>query len=133
MEFDKFGNCCVCHRCMLIEAVIDGRVQQRFTPEYSETEYFLSNGSRMRVAICEKCKGDLSVNHEEKIMECVKRGWEEETKGLPHWNEEKRNNYLKKQSSLEIVCNSERVPDDILLGKLEEHKAKKGIKDGVNH
>jgi hypothetical protein len=128
MDFDKFGHCCVCHKCMIIEQVIDQKVQKRLTPEYQETEYFLSNGSRMRVAICETCKNNLSKHHEEQIMTCVQRGWEEETKNLPGWSEERRSKYLNRQSKLEIVCSSDKVPDDVLLGKLKDFKPKKDKK-----
>jgi len=124
ITYDKYGHCVVCHKNMLIEAVIDNKVQKRFTPEYQETEFLLDDGSKMRVAICESCKSGISKKDETKIMDCVKEGWKVELDGLPHWSNERKQKYLDKYMKLEIVCNSDNVPKDILDNKLKEHKRK---------
>jgi len=126
ITWDKFGHCVMCHKNMLIEQAIDGKIQNRFTPEYQETEFLLDDGSRMRVAICETCKNELKVEDEPKIMECVKLGWEVEVEGIKTWTAEKKSNYLKKYSKKNIICNSERMPKDILEKKFKEHKDKNG-------
>ena len=126
IDFDKFGHCVVCHKNMLIEQAIDGKVQQRFTTDYSETEYLLNDGSKMRVAICIDCKENLTDKDIPKIMSCVKKGWEVEVKDLKHWDEEKKKDYLDRYSKKEIVIQSENIPEDILEIKLKEYKKKEG-------
>ena len=125
MDFDKYGHCVMCHKNMLIEQSIDGRVQQRFTTDYSETEYLLDDGSKMRVAICIDCKKDLTDKDIPKIMDCVKKGWEVEVKDLKHWSEERKKAHLDKYFKREIVAHSENIPDDTLALKLKEYKGKK--------
>ena len=132
IEFDKYGHCCVCHKDMLIEQVIDGKVQKRFTPNYAETEYLLSDGSRMRVAVCEQCKARLSEKDDVKIMECVKKGWIVELDNLKHWTEERKAKHLNRYLKLEIICPSENVPQDSLEKKLVEYKEKKDKENGTH-
>jgi len=131
IEADKYGHCVSCHRCLMKEQVIDGKVQRRFEPDYKETEYFLNDGSRMRVAICKKCLGIISENDSKSIMDSVKKGWEIETQTLvddpkyPHWTKEKRKEYLDRYNKLEIICNTMGKPEELLKRKLEEHKRNK--------
>jgi hypothetical protein len=128
MDWDKYGHCVKCHKNMLIEQAIDGKVQQRFTTDYSETEYLLDDGSKMRVAICVDCKRGLTEKDIPKIMECVKKGWEVEVKDLKHWSEEKKTNYIKTYSKKEIVTHSENIPVDTLELKLKEYKEVKNAR-----
>lgn len=131
ITFDKYGHCVVCHSNMLIEEVIDGKLQKRFTPDYSETEYLLNDGSRMRVAICLACKDKITDKDSEGIMNCVIRGWENEVADFKHWSDERKKNYLDKFSKKKIVCRSEHVPDDVLDNKLKDYKNKEKT-DGLN-
>ena len=121
---DRYGHCVMCHKNMLIEAVIDQKVQKRFTPDYSETEYLLDDGSKMRVAICEQCKINLLPKDENYIMKCVLEGWRAEVEGFNHWTREKKDNYMDRYSKRKIVCLSEKIPQDVLDKKLKEHKTK---------
>lgn len=122
---DKFGHCVKCHKNMLIMEVIDGKEQQRFLPDYVEAEFMLNDGSKMRVAMCERCKSNLTDNDNEYIMECVIKGWELEVRGFPHWNEDKKKNYLDRYGKLEIVASSENIGVDVLKRKLDSFKPKK--------
>jgi uncharacterized CHY-type Zn-finger protein len=124
MDWDKYGHCVKCHKNMLIEQSIDGKVQQRFTTDYSETEYLLDDGSKMRVAICVDCKKELTDKDIPKIMDCVKKGWEVEVKELKHWSEERKKSYLNTYLKKEIVTHSENIPDDTLELKLKEYKGR---------
>ena len=36
MEADKFGFCVKCHKNMIVEQIIDGRIQKRFTADYDK-------------------------------------------------------------------------------------------------
>jgi hypothetical protein len=140
MDFDKFGHCVVCHQNMLIEQVVDGKVIKRFTADYDETQFLLNTGSRMRVAICKKCKEGLTEDDNERIMKCVLRGWDVETDELvkdkkkPNWTKEKKDAYMYRQAQLEIVTNSDGMPVDIMekkLKKYKEDKIEKAKKDKV--
>lgn len=122
--YDIYGHCVVCHKNMLIEQVIDQRVQRRFTPDYSETEFLLDDGSRMRVAICKLCKVE-ELNHD-KIMECVIEGWKREVKEIIAWSDEKKEEHIEVYSQKKILVKSENVPDDMIEKKFKEHQEKVG-------
>lgn len=124
MDFDKFGHCVKCHKCMLIEQAIDSKVQKRFTQDYSELELFLSDGSKMRVAICVDCRQSLRDENLPEIMETVYRGWEKELESSG-WGVEKKDKYLKRYNGLRVVCKTDNLPNDVLESKLKEHKDKK--------
>jgi hypothetical protein len=125
LTYDKYGHCVLCHRNLLIEQVIDQKLQVRFSPDYSQSEFLLDDGSRMKVAICRDCQADLTEHDQPKIMKSVIDGWQVEVDSLNHWTEEKRKNYMKKYSKLEIVCNSEGKKPDVISKKIKEHKEKK--------
>ena len=109
MNYDKFGHCTKCHKNMFITEIIGGEPVERFTGQYAEQEYVLSDGTKMRVAICKECKADLTDDDSEYIMECVIRGWDVATNDLvknkkrPTWTKEKKKAYMKKYSKLKIV------------------------------
>ena len=65
IDFDLFGHCVKCHKNMLITQVIAGQEVQRLSGEYRETEYLLSSGSTMKVAMCVDCKEKLENTQEE--------------------------------------------------------------------
>lgn len=110
MDWDEYGKCCNCHKDMLIEQVIDGKIQKRFTPEYTEKAYKLDDGTVMRVALCIQCaNSDLKAT---KVMDCVIKGWDRETDKLvesplfPEWTPEKKKQHMdvyKKRKIVEAV------------------------------
>ena len=110
---DTFGHCTICHKNMLIEQVIDGKVEKRFTPEYVENEYLLSDGSKMRVAMCRDCKSNLTFDKQEQIMNCVIKGWEVGIKDLS-WTDEKKKAYMDRYSKLEIIVGTEDISKDVM-------------------
>ena len=125
MEYDKFGHCVLCHKPMITEQVIDGVVKERFTPEYREEELLMSDGSRMRVAMCTDCKATYSKEDYKKVMDCVNAGWEEELKVL-NWDNEKKDKYRNKFYKLEIVNKTGNKPTETLEKELNEfHKQKR--------
>ena len=108
---------------MIIEEVIDNKVQIRFTPEYTEEEFLLDDGSKMSVAMCVNCKTNYTEKDYNKIMKSVANGWEKELEGL-NWQEEKKQNYREKYYKLNIVAKSFGKPNDILEKELSKFKKK---------
>ena len=102
---DKFGACVVCHKDLMTEKVINNEIKKLFLPEYSQMELDLDDGSKMPVCVCMKCKENYKGTPKEnaEIMESVVEGWKEEIKNLPHWTDEKRDNYMKTYGKLKIV------------------------------
>ena len=125
LDYDCFGHCCLCHKNMLVEEVIGGKVQMRFLPDYDETEYLLDDGSKMRVALCKPCKSQLSEKHHDKVMGSIIKGWRVEVDNLKHWDKAKKDAYMEIYSQKQIVCKSENVPVDVLDKKFSEHLNKK--------
>ena len=110
IDYDKYGHCCLCHKDMLIDQVIDGRVQKRFTADYTEKEYLLDDGTKMRVALCIDC-AETADDNTKKIMQSVVRGWEEEVNEFKHWDKEKKDNYLRRYSTLKIVGSTKKAKE----------------------
>jgi hypothetical protein len=121
---DRYGYCVKCGKYMISEAVIDGVSVQRFTPDYSEKQYLLSDGSKMRVAICIACKDAITDEDKKPIMQTVMNGWKAELDKLD-WTKEKKQNYVDNYSKLEIVHHTDNTPSDILDIKFKEYKEKK--------
>ena len=132
IDFDKFGHCVKCHRDLRIEQIIDGKPEMRFSPDYSETEYLLDNGSKMRVAVCKQCKETLTQEDHPVIMDCVVKGWKIEVDALP-WSADKKETYLDNYSQLNIVCPSEGVTSDQLKNTLDNFNNSKIIKVEVEN
>lgn len=120
IDYDKYGHCIMCHIDMNEERVADGQVIKMLSPKYIEKEYLLNDGSRMRVAMCNKCYSHLKDNEDEYdiVMGNVYRGWEHETnlyvkkrfKGKTGiWNKEKQKQYLKKMKKYKIVTKTDGI------------------------
>ena len=126
IDYDKHGHCVICHEDMLYTQIIDSKPQQRLGALYSEVEYMLNDGSKMRVAVCIPCKDTLRDDDEEKsrVMDCVFKGWEHELRKYSHWDKLKKKNYLKEYSKKKIVTRSERVDSDVLQKRLKKFKEK---------
>lgn len=125
-HIDKFGHCVVCHKNMLVEKIIDQKVQKVFTNDYSETKFLLNDGSTMRVAICKECK---KTDYKTKdIMKTVFNGWKNEIEEnkTGFWTKEKKEKYIKDYSKKEIVCNADGIDSDILSKHLNEYEEKNG-------
>jgi len=123
VKFDKFGYCVNCQKCMTIKEVIDQKETIRFTPEHTEVEYLLNDGSKMRVCCCMDCKELIKNEKHDEVMNTVIEGWKEELKGS-NWTEEKKQKYLDEYSQKSIICSSEGKPKDVLNQKLKTFKEK---------
>ena len=123
IDFDCFGFCVLCHKNMLTEQVVDGRVIQRFIPEYTEEEFLLDNGSRMRVAMCKSCQINLSDKDYNDIMQCVIKGWGKELENNT-WSKERKEQYHNDYYKLKIIMKSQHKTNDELKKELEDFKKK---------
>ncbi len=109
IDYDLKGFCVWCHKNMIYEEVIDGRVQQRYAPDYTEKEFILDDGSRMRVAMCMADATAVKTKDHKKIMDCVIKGWDKETDDLvkderfPHWTPEHKAKHMEQYSKKKIM------------------------------
>lgn len=123
IDYDLFGHCVICHKNMIIEQAIDGIVQKRYTPDYTERQFVLNDGSKMRVAMCLK-DAEAQIDAKQ-IMDCVINGWERETAEMvksdlfPHWTPEKKEVYMNEYRKKEITG---------FIGEIEKDKSDKEIK-----
>ena len=115
-EEDKLVKCYLCHKSLLQERIVEGKVIKMFHPERTQTEFYLNNGSRMPVSVCLSCK-DLALDNpiiHKKIMGNVIEAWQEEQNILL-----KRGQITKEQAdismayhrSLAILFKSEHLDD----------------------
>lgn len=109
IDYDLHGHCVNCHKNMIYDQVIDEKVQKRYAPDYTEKEFLLEDGSRMRVALCLTCANDIKPKDHKKIMDCVIKGWDKETDELvksplfPHWTQEHKDKHMEQYSKKKIV------------------------------
>ncbi len=129
IDYDVAGRCILCHRNLQVEKMIGGKVTLAFIGEAREEKFLLSDGSRMRVNVCLKCKDSITPETFPKIMAAVAKGWELEVGYFEHWLEEKKQHYIARQKSLEIVTKTLDLAPDTLQRKLDEFlKNKKKVK-----
>lgn len=134
MDFDRHGHCCACHKNMLIEEVIGGKIQRRWTADYDEAEYLLNDNSKMRVTICRQCKALGKHLDTADIMDAVIRGWKAETDILvldenkPMWDEKKQIEYMDVYSKKEIVTHTEGKDEDSLKEHFDSYTKAKEVK-----
>ena len=107
MDYDKYGHCVLCHRNLILEQVIDQKVQKRFHVDREETEFKLDDGSKMRVCICRPCKHELTEEKYKKVMDSVIKGWQVEVSSLD-WAKEKKEKHMEVYSKRKIVENTEK-------------------------
>ncbi len=115
VDYDLYGHCILCHKSMITEQYIDGRTQRRLSGQYCETEYLLSTGSCMRVAMCVKCKDRLKDTKKERdgIMKTVVAGWDIESDDLvsdaskSNWTKEFKKKYMKDQRKKKILIKTD--------------------------
>lgn len=115
MKPDEYGLCVVCHRNLIVPRVVGGKHIMTFTPDFDQTEFVISNKSRMVVCMCKKCKADVDLTDPEvhdAIMESVKLGWEGELGD----NCRKPADY----ENLDILFHSENIDDYVVQNRLKE-------------
>lgn len=101
-EYDRFGTCILCSKNMIIEQVIDNKVQWRFTADCDDIEVVLSDTSKMRVCVCKQCKPSFDDSKFDAVMLKVYKGWEHEIENYK-WTKEQKSNYLTRYGQLKIV------------------------------
>lgn len=108
---DRFGACVICHKDMIVERVVDGKVINMFSPEKDETIFNLDDGSIMPVSICKTCKNSVNLDDpklHDKIMNSVVEGWQYQVDQFvsddkrPDWTQEKADLYMEEYGVLEI-------------------------------
>jgi hypothetical protein len=68
------AKCRNCGKLLQTTQYVDGKIVTRLTPDYRETQYVMSDGSKMRVAVCQEClKGEVSSDS---IIKTVKKDWD---------------------------------------------------------
>lgn len=93
---DLPGVCASCHKTLVIEAVIDGSVQKRPTPDFGIINTELSDGSTMPVCMCLHCQSQVNDVDKDKLMKTVYNGWMKEIDDnvSGSWNKKKRDKYI---------------------------------------
>ncbi len=137
MSHDRPGCCVICHKNMLRDRTVGGKVLRVFDGDYRVMNYILNDGSNMRVVICEadliKYEG-LSVKDKEEVdkevMGRVYAGWEYETqllvanKDKPQWDDKKKKEYLEKYKGLRIVTCTDKLDPEVVERKYRAHLKK---------
>lgn len=121
MKPDKYGHCVICHKNLILPRVVGGEQVMMFTAQFDQTEFVISNNSRMVVCMCKKCKSkvDLSDSDTHKIiMNTVKLGWDGELEG------DKRQ--PRDYQDLNILFHSEGIDDYVVKNRLQELGDKNG-------
>lgn len=86
----------------MVKKLVDGKETNVLGAEYDEKEYKLSDGSKMKVAICKTCQNTITDNDKPKIMASIIKGWEKELEQLPTWSKKQKSVYMDRYSKLEI-------------------------------
>lgn len=112
-NIDKFGHCVFCHRNLIKNVVVNGKVEGVFDADKDEAYMKLNNGSLMPICICKPCKNDVNLDNpivQTKIMDAVQEGWKLEMHMMrdnpdkfPDWTPEKHEKLQKHYDILSIV------------------------------
>lgn len=126
IDYAEVGHCTCCHRNLIVEEVIGGKVQKRFHADFGEVEFLLNDGSKMRVNVCIPCQQKNEHSNIDKIMETEIKGWKHQTdkfvkEGHGDWTQEKADKYMARYSKLEIVTPTQGHDADSLKEKLRIH------------
>lgn len=128
-NIDRYGHCVTCHKNLIIERAVDGKVIPMFTPEHDETEFLLTDGSKMRACICKPCKENVDLDSDKVknyVMEAVINGWQLEVDSLVNdekrfdWNKERGELHMDKYSKLKIDCHSEKLAKHVVEERKKE-------------
>lgn len=128
-NIDRFGHCCVCHKNLITQRVVDGKVIDMFLPIHGHTDFLLNNGSIMKVCICTPCKENVDLTSKVVhgyIMDACLKGWDLETKALvedgayPNWTPETKKIYMDRMAKLSIDCHSDNLSPVIIQDRVKE-------------
>lgn len=112
MKPDEYGHCCLCHKNLIVPRVVGGEQIMMLTPEFDQTEFIISNNSRMVVCMCRTCKSTVDLNNtivHNKIMESVKLGWSHRNDRCPPDHE-----------NLNILFYSEGIDDYVVKNRINK-------------
>ena len=121
IDYDKYGHCVFCHRYLIIERIIDGKIVEVNHPDYYEEEFLLNDGSRMRVAICRPCHSKITDKDHKDIMASVIKGWVTEVQYLKNWTEKRRKDYIDRYSKKTILFVSKGLSADVVDRKFKKY------------
>lgn len=111
---DQYGHCVNCHKNLLVPRIVGGKEIMTFTPDFDQTEFVISNKSRMVVCMCKPCKASIDLSDpmvHDNIMKCVKDGWAGEL-GKDRCPNDANN--------LDILFHSENIDDYVVQNRLSE-------------
>jgi hypothetical protein len=77
-NIDKFGNCVSCHRHLIKNIIVGGKVQGVLDADASDSFFKLNTGSILVVPICKPCKSTMDLDDptvQSNIMDEVNNGW----------------------------------------------------------
>ena len=131
---DRYGHCVKCARNLLLPRIVGGKEVMMFTPEFDQTEFVISNKSKMVVCMCKTCKASVDLTDpdvQSDIMDSVKAGWDMEmgVVGLnkPEAKEDIKELKVKKDvrapkhyNELSILFHSEGIDDYVIQNRLKE-------------
>lgn len=115
MKPDSYGNCVICHSNLLVPRVVGGKQIMHFTPDFDQTEFVISNKSKMVVCMCRHCKSKKDLSNpdiQKEVMESVKLGWDGES------GNEKR--APMDYHNLSILFHSEGIDDYVIHNRLKD-------------
>lgn len=91
-EFDKAGYCGLCH---VPVAEFDGNQNiVKLLGSYRLADFNLSDGSILKVALCETCKENMTPEQIPTLMESVYKGWVFEIDHYLKWDTARQDKYL---------------------------------------
>lgn len=114
---ESLVKCYLCNAPMLLERVIDGKLEKVLHPEHDETEFFINNGSRMPVIVCLSCQKSADLNSQDvhqTIMNNVIDGWKQEQNYLvekKHISRDRADFCIAEHSKLKIKFKSQGLND----------------------
>jgi hypothetical protein len=78
-NIDKFGNCVGCHRHLVKNIIVGGKVQGVLDADASDSFFKLNTGSILVVPICKPCKATMNLDDagvQSNILAEVNLGWQ---------------------------------------------------------
>ena len=112
-NIDKFGHCVVCHKNLIKNVAINGKIEGVFDADKDDAMLKLNNGSLLPISICRPCKESVNLDDpkvHKQIMEAVQEGWRLEIDHMdkhpdkfPEWTPNKREHLKKFYSGLHIT------------------------------
>lgn len=123
LGYDRYGHCIRCDKYMVTSKVLydskEGKMKETrtFTPDHTEAEFLLDDGSKMRVCVCTTCNLLINDSDNDRMMKKVIKGWRHEVEGLD-WSKEAKKSHMERYSKKKIVCNAKGKKQEQLDKKL---------------